>query len=79
MGKVTDGGNAMQQRPLNPAVSMRMTVLERECFVCIAEVRRGRARQVWEVLGAGRDWVTSCLSNSGGVGNEVSYLLLYRL
>ena len=48
----------MHQRPLGPAVSMRMTVLKRE-EPGITEVRRGRARQVWESPVQWRDWVTS--------------------
>ena len=58
MGKVTDGGeDAMQQRPLGPAVSMRVTVLKRQ-EQGIVEVRRGGARQVWESPVRWRDWVT---------------------
>lgn len=56
---MTDGGeDAIQQRPLGPAVSMRVTVLKRQ-EQGIIEVRRGEARQVWESPVRWRDWVTS--------------------
>lgn len=77
MGKVTDGGkDAMLQRP-GPAASVRMMVFKRE-EQGMAEVRGGGARQVWESPVHSRDWVTNWLTVAH-LGNEVSYLLRYRL